>query len=128
MKSYHDYTSGKATPGAFFGNLMAVRQNAHIIHLASKSYAEHKALGSFYEDLIGFADSLIETYQGQYGLVNIEQIIKNENNAETFLNKVAKEFVAAHDIFDKKDTHIHNILDEIVALTYQTLYKVKNLK
>lgn len=128
MKSYNEYKNGRLTPGLFFGNLMAVRQNAHVLHLASKSFAEHKALGKFYEDLIDLADSLIETYQGQYGLVTIEQIINNDKDALGFLFKTAKDFVEAHEIFDKKDTHLHNILDEIVALTYQTHYKVKFLK
>lgn len=107
---------------------MAVRQNAHILHLASKSYAEHKALGSFYEALVDLADSLIETYQGQYGIVNIEQVITKEKDAESFLSKAAEDFSEAHELFDKKDTHLHNIIDEIVALTYQTHYKVKFLK
>lgn len=128
MKSYNEYKTGRLTPSIFFGNLMAVRQNAHILHLGSKSYAEHKALGSFYESLIGLVDSLIETYQGQYGLVNIEQVITKEKDAESFLSKAAEDFSEAHELFDKKDTHLHNIIDEIVALTYQTHYKVKFLK
>lgn len=128
MKSYNQYKNGKSVPGVFFGNLMAVRQNAHILHLGSKSYAEHKALGSFYEALVDLADSLIETYQGQYGLVNIEQTINNEKDAETFMKKAAEEFAQAHDIFEEKDTHLHNIVDEIVALAYQTHYKLKFLK
>jgi hypothetical protein len=128
MKSYTEYKSNRVTPGVFFGNLMAVRQNAHILHLASKSYAEHKALGSFYEALVDLTDTLIETYQGQYGLITIEQVINKDKDAEAFLNKAAEEFVDAHDLFDKKDTHLHNIIDEIVALTYQTHYKVKHLK
>lgn len=128
MKSYNEYKNGRVTLGVFFGSLMAVRQNAHILHLASKSYAEHKALGEFYESLTDLTDTLIETYQGQYGIVIVEQSANKEKDALSFLNKAAAEFVDAHELFDKKDTHLHNILDEIVALTYQTHYKVKFLK
>lgn len=127
MKTYNEYKNG-GTVGAFFGKLHAIRQNAHILHLASKSYAEHKALGSFYDDLTELLDSLIETYQGQYGLANIEQTVSKEKEALGFLENAANEFNSAHDLFDKKDTHLHNILDEIVGLTYQTIYKVKFLK
>ena len=122
MKSYKEYKTGSPSAGQFFGNLMAIRQNAHILHLGSKSYAEHKALGGFYEDLIELADTLIETYQGQYGLVTIEQTVNKEKEALSFLSKAADEFLQAHEIFNEKDTHLHNILDEIVALTFQTHY------
>jgi hypothetical protein len=27
-----------------------------------------------------------------------------------------------------KDPHLQNIMDEIIALTYRTIYKLKNLK
>jgi tryptophan synthase beta subunit len=128
MKSYNDYKNSRLTPSVFFGNLMAVRQNAHVLHLSSKSYSEHKALAKFYENLVNFTDFLIESYQGQYGLVEIEQFVNKEKNVEIFLKRAAEDFAEAHKLFNEKDTHIHNIIDEIVALTYQTQYKVKFLK
>ena len=38
------------TTGAFIMCLLHGVTNAHILHLQSQSYAQHKALGSFYED------------------------------------------------------------------------------
>ncbi len=127
MRTFNEYNSGQSV-APFFGKLFAIRDNAHMLHLASKSYSEHKALGSFYDDLTGFIDSLVEVYQGQYGLVNIEPSVSKEKTAMALLEKAADDFTSAHSLFDKKDTHLHNILDEVVALTYQTLYKVKFLK
>lgn len=127
MRTYNEYKNDQSV-SPFFGKLLAVRQNAHILHLNSKSYAEHKALGSFYEKLTELTDSLIEVFQGQYGLVNIDQSLSKDKDAETLLEKFADDAQNARDLFDKKDTHIHNTLDEIVSLTYQTLYKVKFLK
>jgi hypothetical protein len=127
MRTYNEYKSGQSV-GPFFGRLFAIRQNAHVLHLASKSYAEHKALNSFYEKLTDLLDSLIEIYQGQYGLVTVEQSTSKEKEALSFLEKAAEEFTSAHELFEKKDTHLHNTLDEITALTYQTIYKVKFLK
>ena len=127
MRTYNEHKSDQSV-GPFFGRLFAIRQTAHVLHLASKSYAEHKALNGFYEDLTDLLDSLIEVYQGQYGLVTVEQSTSKEKEALTFLEKAAEDFVSAHELFDKKDTHLHNILDEITALTYQTIYKIKFLK
>jgi hypothetical protein len=73
-------------------------------------------------------DSLIETYQGQYGLVTVEQSSSKEKEAVAFIERAAQEFADSHDLFDKKDTHLHNIIDEIVALSYKTAYKLKFLK
>lgn len=127
MKSFNEYKSGNSI-GSFFGKSFAVRQNAHILHLSSKSYAEHKALGSFYEQLTDLTDQLIETYQGQYGLVEVDVAVSKEKNAVSLLNDFAEDAMNSRDLFDKKDTHLHNILDEILSLTYQTLYKLKFLK
>lgn len=127
MKTYNEYKNGQ-TIGGFFGNLLAVRNNAHVLHLASDSYAEHKALNKFYDDISDLADSLIETYQGQYGKVSIEQSVFKEKNVLSFLEAAAEDFASSHNLFDKKDTHIHNTIDEIVSLTYQTIYKIKFLK
>jgi len=127
MRSFNEYKSDGGVTN-FFGKLMSIRQQAHILHLSSKSFSEHKALGGFYEGLTDLLDKLIEVYQGQYGIVAIEQQTNKEKTALELLTNSAEVFKSAHDLFSKEDTHIHNILDEVVALTFQTLYKVKNLK
>jgi hypothetical protein len=113
-----------------FSKLFNMRDTAHYAHLRTKSYAQHKALGSFYEDVLGLADSFIETYQGQYGLQKFE--IQGVGSADIdivkYLEDSAKFMTESHSALEKKDTHLHNIIDEIVALLYQTLYKLKNLK
>jgi hypothetical protein len=73
-------------------------------------------------------DQLIETYQGQYGLVEVDVSVSKEKNAVSLLNDFAEDAMNSRDLFDKKDTHLHNNLDEILSLTYQTLYKLKFLK
>lgn len=127
MKTFNEFKNN-GTIGSFFGKLMAARQQAHILHLGSKSFSEHKALGGFYESIVGLLDDLIETYQGQYGLVKIETSNPNDKNALDFLSSLAEECVESRNMFDKKDTHLHNIIDEIIALIYKTHYMVKYLK
>jgi hypothetical protein len=110
--------------------LFEARDFAHRVHLIakSKSYAEHKALGSFYEGIVELADNLYETHAGQYGPAKFDfNKVPDEEPVEYFSN-LAKICSSAHSSIDKKDTHLHNILDEITALVYHTIYKLKNLK
>jgi len=130
MISLESYKNSKETKG-LIEKLFESRQVAHSVHLKTKSYAVHKALNGFYDDITGLTDTLVETYQGQYGLVTDYKIdIPNINPDEitVYLEEAAEIFKIGHNSFDKKDTHLHNILDEIVGLTYQTLYKLKFLK
>jgi hypothetical protein len=130
MISLENYRNSKEIKG-LVQKLFESRQVAHNVHLQTKSYAMHKALNGFYDDIVGFADSLIETYQGQYGLISDYKMevpnIKPDGIID-YLEEAAEIFKLGHNSFDEKDTHLHNILDEIVGLTYQTLYKLKFLK
>jgi len=107
-----------------FGKLFSVRQNAHILHLNSKSYAEHIALNEFYDKLIELADELIEVYQGQYNLVQI----KPENQDFKSAQEMLEDFASTLENCKSSNSHLANLIDEIKALTYKTLYKVRFLK
>ena len=51
------------------GHLFLARDVTHSVHLNTRSYAKHKALGSFYGKIINLADDLAEMYQGRHGLI-----------------------------------------------------------
>ena len=40
------------------------------MHLQSKSYSQHKALGRYYEDVIDLADRYAEAFQGCYDVID----------------------------------------------------------
>lgn len=112
-----------------FAKLFEARDFAHYAHLRTQSYAEHKALGGFYEDVIDLADKLYETYAGQYGQVKFDSgAAAKEGDVVKYFENLAKMMSDAHSMLDEKDTHLHNILDEITGLIYQTTYKLKFLK
>ena len=114
----------------FIGNLFLARDVAHSVHLNTRSYAKHVALQGFYERIIPLADSLAEAYQGRHGLIGpiSLQSAKKTNNITEFLQDQLDELEATrYDVVDKKDTAIHNIIDEIVNLYLSTLYKLKFL-
>jgi hypothetical protein len=45
------------------------RNLAHYEHFRTKSYAQHKALGKFYDAVIGALDPLVEAHQGVNGII-----------------------------------------------------------
>jgi hypothetical protein len=121
----------KLLPSVFFGKLFQIRDQIHIAHLrvfGVGSYASHKALNEFYDELLDMLDGLIESYQGKYGILNIS--IPESKNVEPM---VAIESLVsltdngeAYTMF--KEPYLKNQLDEITTLCYSTLYKLKNLK
>lgn len=107
--------------------MFEARQVAHNLHLKSKNFAEHKALDEFYNGLLERVDEFVETYQGQYGLLgDAEFKVEGVEDAAQYLEDCAKLFAVGRDSL--KDSHLQNIMDEVVALTYRTLYKLKFLK
>lgn len=105
------------------------RNQAHLSHWKTKSFAEHKALGSFYDDLIDKLDSLVETCQGSRSIIGhvdlsckdeSVDIIKCLSDDANFISKNRAKI--AHGV-----PAIENILDEMVALYLKTIYKLKNL-
>lgn len=108
--------------------MFEARQVSHNCHLQSKSYSQHEALGEFYNEILLLTDTFVESYQGQYGiLTGYEKInIVSVGDIETYIEDCAKIFILGRDSL--KDSHLKNIMDEAITLTYKTLYKLKNLK
>lgn len=114
----------------FIGQLFLARDVTHSVHLNTRSYAKHKALAKFYDQIIDLADSFAEAYQGKYGLIGpiALQSATKTNNVIEFLEDMVKSI--EEDRFkavDKECTPLQNIIDEILALFYSTLYKLKFL-
>ena len=126
MLSLQEYNGSKDAKG-LIQKMFEARQVAHNFHLNTKSFSEHEALGGFYESMLGFADEFAETYQGQYGLVgDINIQIKPVDDAVGYLEDCVKLFSVGKDSL--KDSHLKNIMEEVISLTYRTIYKLKFLK
>lgn len=112
------------------GHLFLARDVTHSVHLNTRSYAKHKALGSFYGNVIELADDLAEAYQGRHGLIGPITLhsAKKTNNVVEFLEDSLNEVESLrYKVCDKDDTAIQNIIDGIVDLYLSTLYKLKFL-
>ena len=114
----------------FVGHLFLARDVAHSVHLNTRSYAKHMALGDFYDKIVDLADSFAEAYQGRHGLVGpitLQSAKKNGNIIEFLTDSLSEIESNRYKVCDEKDTAIQNIIDEVVGLDLSTLYKLKNL-
>lgn len=107
----------------------ATRDAAHREHWATSSYAAHKTLAKFYTAMPDALDTLIECYQGQYELVGMfavelkeqsEDIIKRMRDDVDWMQSVRSEIT-------NDDPTLLNLLDNIVAIYQQTIYRLTNL-
>lgn len=110
-------------------NLMMSQTQAHVFHLQTKSYSQHRALQDYYEDIDDLVDSLVESYQGQFGIIenyNFTKIEKYES-----VEKVISYFESLMSMIEQNreglPSHLQNIVDTIVELITSTLYKLKFL-
>lgn len=125
-----------SNPGKLFSKLFESREMAHIYHLQVNgdmgSHAKHTALGEYYDGVLGLIDSIIEAFQGQYGIVEEYDVIdtsetRSKDTIEYF-NELARFIKEERKCINLEDTHLHSIIDDIVVLIYQTLYKLKYTK
>lgn len=112
------------------GVLFVSRNVAHQMHLKTTSYAAHKALESFYTDIVELADDFAEQYQGCYQeLLDIPFLsVKEEDHLKYFEDTLSFVDKTRYDVCPREQTSLQNIIDEIEGLLHSTIYKLKFLK
>jgi hypothetical protein len=124
-----EQVSTNQTAHEFFMMLLQAAVVAHILHLRTRSFAEHMALNDFYTELPELVDTLIEGYQGKYGLVNdypTTVTMPESDNGVKLLESLTI-FIAHNRAKLAIDSEIQNQIDEIQTLINSTLYKLKFL-
>lgn len=130
-------TTEKSGASKFASKMFESREMAHVYHLQVKgdtgSHAAHLALNEYYDEILEFIDDLIEAYQGQYEIIEEYQTIdttdtKTKDKLDYF-NELAQ-FIKENrkTCFNQEDTHLQNTIDEMLALVYRTIYKLKYTK
>ena len=102
--------------------------------IRDRSYAEHEALGEYYESLTDLNDKLVESWQGNqntrlkfsegpYSLENYFSKDETKNKINEFKNQVTQlsGFVSELNKSNSFDD-IENILEEISEVNSRTLY------
>lgn len=110
--------------------LFMSREQTHRAHLSTRSYAQHVALGEFYDAVVDLADTFAETYQGTYGAIgSIPFLQPTPGSIDDVLEKHLDRIEDLRTAFGKKlcDRPLENIIDEMGALYAKTLYKLRML-
>lgn len=109
--------------------VFSARNVAHLAHLRTKSYAQHMALGGFYEDVVGQIDKIVEVYQVCFGIVEIPELpaATYPKNIIGYLEKEAEWISNNRTKVAKGVTAIENLIDGLSEIYFGTLCKLKNL-
>jgi hypothetical protein len=110
--------------------LLHAATNAHILHLQSKSFSEHSALGEFYSELPDLVDGVIEAVQGLTGEI-IQYPVDYYPPLDNGLDEIEalKEYVESERYrVLPQESEIQNEVDAIAKLIDSTLYKLRFLK
>ena len=105
----------------------AARNQAHLEHWNTKSYAEHVALGDFYDKIIDLVDSFVECYQGKFGLVGKVKLVPCNDKLLSMLKEDSQWMMDNCDAICRGISALSNLLDNIVDLYLVTIYKLENL-
>ncbi len=108
----------------FVSMLMNSRTQAHKFHLSTTSYAQHKALQTYYEDIVNLLDEYAEAYMGKYGgrmngLQLNSRFMTDPDKARSYFKAL---LARIQQLKLPADTYLRNIQDEIVTLIRKTVY------
>ena len=115
-------------------DLFAARDLAHKLHLSTRSFAKHLALGDLYDAILASADSIAEAYQGKYGIMNLSRdssAFKVEDTTRfepvDFVRMLAAWAETKKSEFNPADTYLLNMWDELLTAIFKAKYKLENL-
>lgn len=100
----------------------------HFLHLQTQSYAQHVALGEYYDNIVELADKWAEAYQGCYDIITnypkefhlATEPVKYLTQIKDFVDDIRKDL--------PEESQLQNIVDEIADQIDSTLYKLRFLK
>ena len=113
---------------AFVSVLFHSATVTHFMHLQTKSFAQHMALGEYYDAIVELADKWAEAYQGCYDIItNYPKEFHLATDPVKYLTQI-KDFVDDIRKDLPSESQLQNIVDEIADQIDSTLYKLRFLK
>ena len=109
----------------FLATLLHSGTNTHFFHWATKSYAKHKALRHFYENIIGLTDTLAETYFGVYGQITDFPATYHQPKEPLAYLQSLQRFVKEARSDLPQDPEICQLIDNIAQEIDTTLYLLR---
>jgi DNA-binding ferritin-like protein len=115
-------------------SLLHSRTQVHVFHWQTKSqssFAEHMALGGFYDEIGDLFDGLVESFQGKYDIVKNYETMDIENYSG--VDQLISYFRELDKTVEEKrkgikESYLQNQIDGIQELIFSTLYKLRFLK
>ena len=110
----------------FLATLLHSGTNTHFMHWATKSYAQHKTLGKFYENIIELVDELAEAYFGWYEqITEFPDVYHLPKGSPLAYLESLQTFVkdARNDL--PKESQIVQLIDNIAQEIDTTIYLLK---
>lgn len=107
----------------FVAKLMQARTVTHMLHLMTDSFARHKALGGFYDEIGDLLDTIAETVLAVHGKpisMSIEGMKVSVDSEEKYLKELRSVVQETRDMC--KYTNIQNEIDNVLTLIDQTIY------
>lgn len=142
-KSIYFESQFDVTPeNSFVKEFLEILSQIRLYHWQTYGYAEHTALGDYYDTFSGLADTFVESYQGQFGREYIKQVGKSDiiglsdiiNDSTTprvpdkvvsYIENVCiwlKEFRKNLESDSFNTTALQNIVDEMIGATDKLKY------
>ena len=110
--------------------VFTTRNLVHFAHWGTKSYASHMALGELYDAIVEQVDDIVETYQGEFGL--LEGLCTEKAEATEDILSVIKGdadwLKANRSQIANGSKPIENELDTLTGCYNKIIYKLTNLK
>ena len=118
------------TAGEFVGTLLHSATIAHFKHLQTTSYAQHKALQKYYEEIVDAADTIAETLQGCDSeiITAYPPMFGNPPVEALEYLKSIREYVMNVRDQVSESSNIQNEIDAVMTLLDSTIYKLTFLK
>ena len=120
--------SGESPQEELLCEMLEASAQAKVFHWQTSSFAEHEAMGDFYDEFNGLMDKFIEAYQGCYGriMLGCELEVKpyTMDAPVAFLTSFKQYVSGDARMLVMGNSALSNILDEINGLVEQTLYRL----
>lgn len=110
--------------------VFCTRNAAHLAHWNTKSYAQHMALGSFYDEIVDIVDKLVEAHMGAaggtIGQITFPEMKPVKDIVACLIDDV--EWIAENrEEISSSISALENIVDELTDTYLSTIYKLKQL-